>query len=129
MSATRKLENYLTCDEKEAKSKFALASMDVVDRIIKDTQDDPADGQAFLHEDPHQVPSGKTAGIGQVVHGVAEVLHDLADRNQPDQYLKKSEDGCEEFHPPRDIDDADRPQRYIDDPRQGDQQGDDNPCK
>ena len=58
--------------------------------------------QLFLDDHAYQVTCGKTCGISNVIDIVVEVLHYLAYSHDPDQHLKKTEDGSYVPSPLRD---------------------------
>ena len=58
--------------------------------VGNDPQDLNTHGQLFLDIEPDKIARGVSSRVNEIIKNVGQVLHDLADRHEPDQDFKKT---------------------------------------
>ncbi len=92
-----------------------------------DAYRDHADADFFLKDDTDEVAGREAAGIGERGDDVVEVLHDLADGEQPDVDFDEADEGGDIFESVGEGDDAYGPEGDVAESSGENQEGEDDP--
>src|SRR5262249_35056531 len=79
----------------------------------RDLNHDVSKRQLLFNHDPQKVAETESTGERDVARDVAQVLHDLADREKPDTHLEESERRSQDLSSSRDADCPNGGDRYY----------------
>lgn len=95
--------------------------------LSDDANQDNAQGKPLDDQNPDVVTRGKTASISHITYRISQILHNLADGQDPYQYLEEARQRGQILESACNKNQANGPQRDVADPRQEDQEWQDQP--